>query len=161
LPALPVREPTPEGKSLSNRSSWQQCLQKDLLGPTVKEMLSGDFISQFVPTGMLDLSDWDRARALERVWSMGYEDATGKALENVWFKDLQTSHIRLPQLLLMATNANTGRPVAISNVSFAPESPIDTLGSIAPGIDVPLVTAAIMSSRFPAITPAARLPVKE
>jgi hypothetical protein len=47
LPAFRASENSLEADSLSSRGSWQQCLQKDLLGPTVKAMLGGDFISQF------------------------------------------------------------------------------------------------------------------
>jgi hypothetical protein len=100
--------------------------------------------------------------ALEKAWSDGYKQTTGHELDNVWFKDLQAIPMfDLPRLLFMTTSANTGRPVALSHVSFLSDSSIDTLDTIAPNIDVRLVTAAIMSARFPIITRPARLPVSE
>jgi len=161
MPAVTPHDALYSKKLPDGRLNWQACLHVDLLSSTARALLGSDLLSQFVPT-LFDLSCWDRTRALEKAWSDGYKETTGHELDNLWFKDLQAKQVfDQPRLLFMTTNANTGRPVAVSNVSFSSDSSIDTLDTIAPNIDVRLVTAAIMSARFPVITPPARLPVSE
>ena len=148
---------------------WQSSLHHDLLSPIIGSMLGTDFLSRFVPRWLVNLSDVDRARALERAWEEKWRAATDRDLDEVWFSMMRPSPNDVqPGLVLMTTNTTTGEPMAVSHFRFqrraadkqtgCPEDiPLDTLWDEAPGIDVPLSTAAFMSARFPIFSPAARV----
>jgi hypothetical protein len=137
--------------------NWQAALHADLLSPTVRSMLSLDLLGHYVPSALLDVSVWDRSRALEDAWAQGWKEATGRdSLRKLMFSDVAPlAGGRAPNLILLTTSVEDGEPVAISHLTgFG----IRTLSEVAPEIDVPLTTAAVMSARFPVITTAALLP---
>ncbi|MGY3690538.1 hypothetical protein ACVIGA_000618 [Bradyrhizobium sp. USDA 3240] len=101
----------------------------------------------------MDLSEWDRSRALETAWSNGWQTATKtSALKDLWFSDLQRDDV--PKLILMTTSVQDGEPMAISHLcNFG----VRTLHDVKPG-DIPLTTASIISARFPFISSTAHVP---
>ncbi|MCP3446190.1 patatin-like phospholipase family protein [Bradyrhizobium sp. CCGUVB14] len=133
--------------------NWQAALHHDLLSPTLRSLLGMDLLTHLWPRAWGDLSVFDRARALESSLENSWKDATGKDISDVAFDDLRPRpQIRDPSLILMTTSVNSGEPVAVSHINgFG----IATLEDQAPEIRVPLTTAALMSARFPVITPAA------
>lgn len=148
---------------------WQSSLHHDLLSPIVASLLGIDFLSRFVPRWIVNLSDFDRVRALERAWEEQWREATGRNLDSVWFSMVRPSPNDVqPGLVLMTTNTTTGEPMAVSHFRFQRHTtdkqsgclediPLSTLWDEAPGMDVPLSTAAFMSARFPIFSPAARI----
>jgi Patatin-like phospholipase len=137
--------------------NWQATLHSDFLAPSVGALLGGDLLARYVPRAFVDLSRWDRSRALEDAWSDGWKTATGTdALRNLWFSDLfPRPNSPQPYLVLMTTSVEDGEPMAISHLcNFS----MRTLAGIRPKLDVPLTTAAIMSARFPVVSSVALLP---
>jgi hypothetical protein len=124
----------------------------------------------------------DRAQYLE--WSLDQEWVQSK--ENSKRGDLRDRSFaetwlgpsgNVPALVLLATDVTTGRRVAASHLRLGPKSamqspeclplylPSDpprsrvlTYDEVAPGRDPTLIGAALVSARFPYITPAATLP---
>jgi hypothetical protein len=67
----------------------------------------------------------------------------------------------VPALMLNTTNVETGHRMLVSHVSFpgAARRDLPTLADINPELNIPISTAAILSARFPLITPAGTVPV--
>ena len=137
-----------------NVPDWKEALLTDLLAPTVRAFLSTTIWTQYVPQRWMDLSAWDRSRALEAAWSDGWQATTNtSSLGDFWFSDLLKKDV--PNLLLMTTSVEDGEPMAISHLcNFG----VRTLNDVRPGIDIPLKTAGIMSARFPFISSTAHVP---
>jgi len=151
-PAEAILRPGP------GRPNWQAALHQDLLSPTLRSLLCLDLLSHLWPRAFGDLSSWDRARTFEDALAAYWKLATGHEIGNLGFDDLRPrAHTRDPALILMTTSVSRGEPVAISHVG---ELGISTLEDQAPMVRVPLLTAALMSARFPIITPPALLPTE-
>jgi hypothetical protein len=151
----------------------------DLLSP----LLRGLFIE--LPTRAVpefgDFSAWlDRARWLEDALAASWQRATQTSLRDLHVQDLRRGEV--PHLMFLTTSVETGhrmavghlrlgepprrtaedqatdcRPIPDPNLAAAPDSAarLWNLAEEAPGIDLPLVTAAVLSARFPMVTPAA------
>jgi hypothetical protein len=167
--ALYQKAPPAEVKALATTASsqgWQSSLHQDLLSPTIRSMVGVDFWSRWVPRPIVDLSSYDRARALESAWTDSWKKATGRDISSLYFKSLRPEEGNIqPALVLITTDVKFGDRLAVSHVRFQPRtgevgcSGGPLLRSLADvdGIDVPLSTAAFMSARFPGISPAARV----
>lgn len=121
----------------------------------------------------------DRARYLERALDRAWWRQTGESLDRLPFQALWPGPGGdIPALLLLTTDVASGRRVAVSHLAMpgppapgaaecaapptmAPPAEIARLRTLAewlPSRDVSVATAAILSARFPVLTPAATLP---
>lgn len=148
---------------------WQAVLHEDLLTPAIRGLLGPDFVTRFVPRFLVDLSEHDRAHALEKGFRSSWSRTNGDDFK-LSFSDVKPSFINhQPALILLTTDTDTGDRMAVSHVRFirnpevdsdavgCPSVPLRTLADVNSEIDVPLVTAAFMSARFPVISPASRI----
>lgn len=159
----------------------KKVLSADFLSPLVAATLFQDFTQRFVP---YPIPIFDRARALE----FAFEDATANLAPNdinpftESFLDMRDAKkADMPALLMNTTDAATGRRVLLAPFRVEPQ-PNDgcgsqatakagsivhfqSLGQLSSGgprpLDVSLSTAALMSARFPWVTPAATVPVAD
>ncbi|MGY4447837.1 hypothetical protein ACVWZR_002497 [Bradyrhizobium sp. i1.3.1] len=156
-------------------------LATDFLSPLVAGFLFTDFTQMFSPVA---IPAFDRARFLE----YALENAGDRMLDshkgtgdqsNLLRADFQshwTAGNNMPALLFNTTDAGSGKRAVISPFDFDPLHPIDTdlcilagLERVATGADqtvkshslrIPLSTAAFTSARFPWVTPAATVSLK-
>ncbi len=137
-------------------------LWRDYLSPLVARALFPDFVQRFLP---ITLSEWSRARALEKALEHSWEQALratsggtawqGKALEAGVLASWTAKGSR-PALLLNTTEAGSGRRRLIAPFSFGEAKGYDIrFLPMSKEYDVPLSAAAIASARFPWLTPAA------
>jgi hypothetical protein len=185
VPALPsgcLRDVV-DRDELEKSSRVLRALQIDLLSPLVHGLLLPDMLARFVP-GVVLPSGWDdltdRTRYLESALDRSWRAQSGSGLDDLWFREAWPGPTgNVPALALLTTDVTSGRRVAIAHLAMpggddppkdgcAP--PLDeaapdaararllTLAEIAPRVDVPLSTAAILSARFPLITSAGALP---
>jgi hypothetical protein len=164
-------------------SPMLRALRADLLSPLVFGLLVPDLLARFLPGAILP-AWWaeitDRARFLERALDRAWRGASGFGLEERGFQGAWRGPAGdLPALMLLTTDVATGRRVAVSHLAMPGGRPLPEAGCAtplpvgapatnlarlvalaeeAPGIDLPLSTAAILSARFPVLTPAGTLP---
>jgi hypothetical protein len=153
-----VKQKLPKIGTSSNKfeEDWLKTLEMDLLSPAFNGLVGLDLLTSFVPRTFQDLSVWDRARAQEDAFNQQWNDKNGKPLAEMSFYDLRkNSEGDQPALLLMTTSIESGQPMAISHIKL---KNLTSLADVAPNIDIPLTTAALMSARFPFVSPVARLP---
>jgi hypothetical protein len=129
---------------------------QDLLSPLLAGAAFPDFVQSVLPVRIPSL---DRARSLEHALEQAWKLAAPGEL-NVFadsFKSLWRASASVPALILNTTEANRGRSELIApfrvNLLLAPQ----TLASLGSVTDIRLSTAAVASSRFPWVTPAATL----
>lgn len=121
-------------------------LAADLLTPTLTHMLGPDMFNLVVAvTG-------DRARALERAMERS---------DSLWQDSVRTlfgasGGAYRPALFLNTTCMNNGRPGIVSSIDLdsSISKRIDVLDSLPDSLDMRLSTAAVLSARFPYISPA-------
>ncbi|MCC8955001.1 hypothetical protein H8B02_16590 [Bradyrhizobium sp. Pear77] len=156
-------------------------LETDFLSPLVAGFLFTDFTQLFSPVA---IPSFDRARFLEYT----LENAADRMLKaqkgtgeqsNLLKADFQshwTPSNNMPALLLNTTDAGSGKRVVISPFDIDPLHAKDkdlcilsSLERAGTGVDqtvkshslrIPLSAAAFMSARFPWVTPAATVPLK-
>jgi len=151
-----------------------QVFGHDLLSPVIANMLFPDFLQRFLPYPIIG---FDRSRSIEAAFEGAWDDTLGnlrKKSLGFWQDKVNIlaqpyrSHWRAdgssPALLLNATEIATGRRRIISPFVFAEDKlqflPIwnepwaVNLESDKLARDIPLSTAAIVSARFPWVTPA-------
>jgi hypothetical protein len=150
-------------------------LSSDLLSPTLSSLFGLDFVARFLPGAYIGLDVWDRGAALEdaidAVWrGYGQRQLRGVCFSQAWAGATGD----LPALILLATDVRSGERLAASHLQFLPSNPngagdcsaeppagearLRTLAAELPKKDIPLLTAAVMSARFPIISPSAGLP---
>lgn len=170
----------------------------DLLRPLLLGTLFVDLPSQIVPLGVLPsyfAQATDRARYLESSISSAFHRyahnstyldllkarwlPTALELDSIRFRSMWDGPSGgVPALMLLATDVNSGRRVAVSHVLMPPLSGLGadpcrlldsadqnrssgertrvvSLAELLPTHDVSASTAAILSARFPGVTPAA------
>ena len=130
-------------------------------------------LARFVPTDVLYLLpdpfrqafiSWtDRARYLERALARAWQAETGREIGDMKFQRVwHGPQGDVPALMLLTTHVETGRRMAVSyfRLPGGPDEPgrLSTLTELMPRADVPLTTAAVLSARFPLVTPAGTLP---
>ena len=135
--------------------------ETDFLTFTLARLLGPDIVRHFVPFNIpLD----NRADALEKVVSRGSDDA----LLNRYFEKAVTEVFdttgALPILLINTTQVDNGMPGVISTVLLPEQSQrqdvlalVDSMGVHHGHGDLRLSTAAILSSRFPYVSPAGKV----
>jgi hypothetical protein len=128
-------------------------LEADLLSPLFLGTLFPDFFQRFLPFAV---PGFDRSRfledAIERAWLSQSDDRIGDmSFGEVWHGPTSAT----PALMLLTTSVETGHRMVISHVDMPGWAGIGlaTLAQIAPGVDLPLHTAAVLSARFPFVTP--------
>ncbi len=132
-------------------------LRRDLLAPLVASMLFTDGIQQLLPWPM---SPFDRAITLELAIEQAFRSVAGTDFMSRSIYRNWKAQGKSPLLLLNATSVYSGEHIVVSPVSLA-DSKFNRLRSfadIAPGVDIRQSTAAVLSARFPVLTPAATLP---
>lgn len=133
-----------------------QILRTDFLAPTVVTMLFPDALQRLLP---VPFDSWDRALTLERTLERSFHTVTmsdfmERSLYRYW-----TPEGAAPLLLLNTTLVSTGERMVASPTVFLNERFHDlrTLVDHAPSLDLRISTAAVLSARFPGVTPAAYL----
>ncbi len=117
----------------------------DMLSTTLAHMLGPDLIN------LLSSYTHDRAHALEL--SLERSDGLWKKPVRELFAEAES--LRRPILCLNTTRMDDGRPGVISSVSMDRVSGrIDVLAALSDSLDMHLSTAAVLSSRFPYVSPA-------
>ncbi len=135
-------------------------LQADLLSPVMTGLLGPDLLARLLPFDALD-----RARWIEDALNSAWTGAGQMSLTQLGFRQAWSPEARAPALILLGTRVDgradqSGTRLAFSHVRFKETGP-QTICDIAPGLEVPLLTAAFVSARFPIVTPAATIPAAE
>lgn len=156
-------------------------LSQDMLSPLVAATLFPDALQRIVPA---PVHGFDRTRALEFAIEEGWRDAAAgcstcdpdRMAENAarLYADPAT-RARVPYLFLNATEVNTGRSIPYATARapqlatpFTDQAQVDqtdyfalaynaTLQDLMPADHVPLSAAALISARFPYLTPAGQV----
>lgn len=134
-------------KSTSDTSRFSDTLAlgNDMLSSTVSHMLGPDLVNLLFPFRH------DRARALEL--AMERTDTLWRTTARSLFSCPDTGH--RPILCLNTTRMGDGQPGVVCSVSLDNVSTrIDLLDSLPPDTDLHMSTAAVLSSRFPYVSPA-------
>jgi predicted acylesterase/phospholipase RssA len=148
---------SPAPQSACAELSWRACadraLARDLLSPTVGAMVISDAFRAVTRIDRLP----DRATALEKSFERAWADAFGRDTFGEPFADLWVNDnlMRVPSLLLNATEASTGRRLVLGPVPLfrANEERAD-LGALLDRRSLRLSTAVLLSARFPGLSPA-------
>lgn len=133
-----------------------QILRTDFLAPTVVTMLFPDALQRLLP---VPVDSWDRALTLERTLERSFQAVTKsdfmeRSLYRYWRPEGAA-----PLLLLNTTLVSTGERVVASPMVLMNERFHDLRALVdhAPSLDLRISTAAVLSARFPGVTPAAYL----
>jgi hypothetical protein len=131
-------------------------LKFDALSGTLAAMAQPDTLQRFLPVPFLP----DRANALERGWEHGWSDALQSNMFGAGFLATMQRHPELPALFLNGTMVETGERIITSNVdvrsSLMFRNAYDAFTELQR--DIPISTAADMSTRFTYISPAGKIP---
>lgn len=137
----------------------QEVLGRDFLSPLLSLALFPDLLQRFIP---LPINDWDRARGLE----LAIEDSWDKmsaahnpsdTIDNPLsqqYDSFWNSQGKAPALVLNTTVAETGNRLVFSPFTISPTGPDSILDFEVEQSTFPLSTAAVLSARFPIVTPA-------
>ncbi|MCC7243745.1 MAG: hypothetical protein IT180_17620, partial [Acidobacteria bacterium] len=149
------------------RERGQQALSFDLLGAPLARLLTRDpIVSMFCGRARLlcPAAAGDRAIALERTLEGAWRASQGNdrmamPLLNLWSAP---GSVDVPALMLNATEASGNRPRVVSNLSVATllGGDADVLQHLPEGRTLRLSTAAVLSARFPIISPSALVPTR-
>jgi hypothetical protein len=175
-----VGTPPEDGRPQGAGARSVAALRADLLSPLLRGLLEADLPARVVPAFLAD--GLDRARWIEDVFNKAWQDAGGASIVDLHMQDIRPDPVRgVPHLLLLTTSVETGHRMAVGHLRLplppdvaevspggcrvlepaaAPEAAarLWNLAEEAPGIDLPLATAAMLSARFPILTPAGTLP---
>jgi len=139
----------------SYRDAVKEILGYDALAPTLARFLQADLAQRFIPVPIVR----DRQRALEAGWLAGWKKRQkDDLLDQDFIATYRSSGKRLPSLFLNGTVVESGNRTISSNCAFLPTEIRDAHDTIATlGTDLPLISAAGNSARFPYISPAGTL----
>ncbi|MEH2353465.1 hypothetical protein [Nostoc sp.] len=147
------------GRGLLEKKA-HELLDKDLLSPLLGAGLFSDFVQRFIP---IPIESLDRARGLEYAFEGGWKSKWGNnPLADSYYKHWNPDKDDAPALILNTTVVGTGERLLLSpfkfnspDSKFPPLNDIDTVACSVNGanIDFPLSTAAVLSARFPLVTP--------
>lgn len=137
----------------SRSADFAEITSDDYLSAVTGAMLFPDMVQNFLP---FPVGYFDRARWLEDSWADAYNDhLNGNTFDqqflNLW-KDEYCYQV--PGMFINTTVVENGQKAVMSNIDFSgPEFP--DVKDIHQHIenDVPLKTAALLSARFPYVTP--------
>lgn len=172
---------TPPGREVPASSflaRTRAVLGRDLLSPLLARGAVADFGQQFIPFAIEGI---DRARTLEGSLERAWRQVEGNDWMQSGFFFLHAgadgSTRRLPRLILNTTEVETGSRVPISHLDFhdrastfdarlraslgliPPDADTRRLGRAPLSEDLRMSTAAMLSARFPLVTPAGTLVV--
>jgi hypothetical protein len=130
-------------------------LSFDLMLPLAQGLLYSDLLQRFSPVSFPSL---DRARYLEDALANAWFASTKsrERIGDISFQEAwQGPEGAIPALMLLTTSVETGHRMAISHVMMQnwPRIGLCTLSDIARETDLPLHAAALLSARFPLVTP--------
>ena len=144
----------PQQRRVAQFDQFRKITRDDYLSAVSAALLFPESIQRIIPVPIPRL---ERAKWLEDSWADSYHDNLGlKTLDESLMQLYQTTagyNYDLPSLLLNGTLAESGQKTITSNLQLDPRyfkdvvSTLDVLGT-----DVPLKTAASLSSRFPIVT---------
>jgi predicted acylesterase/phospholipase RssA len=154
----------PEYKNIDLSLSARSFLRSDFLSITLSHMLGPDYFRHILPLGLAD----DRGGALERAMeNPNFNDTVGRLFAKHYSEYVNSfSAKKMPLFFINTTRVKDGSPGVISNIKlerwFTPRmdvlSMIDVAGKDStPFGDINLSTAAVLSSRFPYLSPAANI----
>lgn len=137
-----------------------ECLKGDFLSPLVASFLGSDFFQLFWPLPF----HYDRAQFLEKAWEKGYQSTFGTHTLADPLGKLYTDH-SLPLLFANSTVVQNGQRAIYSPLRLRIEgrTPFDSILDVSEHLTQPvnLSTVALMSARFPYVTPGGRFFCKE
>jgi hypothetical protein len=145
---------------LENRA--HELLNQDLLSPLLGAGLFSDFVQRFIP---FPINSLDRARGLEYAFEGGWKEEWGNnPLAVSYYQHWKPDENYAPALVLNTTVVETGERLVLSpfkfNSSDSKFPPLSDIRTVACSvneandlIDFPLSTAAVLSARFPLVTP--------
>jgi len=171
---LSGERPIPKGLQEPGRveSAVRKMLKSDFLSPLLAGAMFTDFTQAFIP---YPIDVFDRARFLEFAFEHS-ESALDVAQLSYLTQDVRSAWLpdgRVPALVINTTDAGSGRRVIISPFMFSRSSD-ENLGAFVHYQDlgqasgtksreyppaIRISTAAVISARFPWVTPAATIPV--
>lgn len=138
------------------RKKASRVLSRDFLSPISAWLVYTDMLQKFIP---LPIYAFDRARVLEYSWERSWQkDGSVNGDFSKGFVSQFNRHPHMPMYLFNATHAENGSRILISNVktdSSVFHDSQDLFDVIQK--DIPLSTAVSISSRFPFLTPPARI----
>lgn len=136
-------------------------LKSDFLSYTLSHMLGPDFFRHILPLHLTV----DRSAALEKsMENPNFNDTVGKLFAKPYSQYVSSLSDKQPIFYINTTRVNDGNPGVVSNIalnrSFTSRIDVlammDTIGdNKGPFGDIHLSTAAVLSARFPYISPAA------
>ncbi|MEO8422079.1 MAG: hypothetical protein ABI457_12885 [Hyphomicrobium sp.] len=153
------------GQQLKARLLADRFFAKDFLSPLLFMALFPDIAQRFL---LWDVAKFDRALGLEYAVEQAWDDLSreltrecgwpadnafvrGNAFAN-WLSELRwTAEGDVPMLFLNATHEESGRPIALSTVRKTLH--VTSIWDMGFKGDLRLSTAAVLSARFPYITP--------
>ncbi|HVE70150.1 MAG TPA: hypothetical protein VNI54_02190 [Thermoanaerobaculia bacterium] len=157
--ALLVRRAEKSGVTTPMHSEARKVLEFDALSGTLAAMSQPDLLQRFVPLGFPD-----RAKALETGWEYGWrkafdnENGGGDIMARPFVETMQ-KHPQLPLLLMNGALVESGDRIVTSNVvlhrNLHFRNAFDSLSRIQR--DVRMSTGALLSARFPYVTPVGTL----
>jgi hypothetical protein len=173
--SLSPSQRTPAVTRDSGTEGWiEQRLGEDFLAPSLGWMLFAESAWSLLRFG----GDLDRGRVLERAWERPWPAGIG--MRKGLF-DLRASHPKLPLLIANGTSVETGcrLQTSVLNASERPEgapaaeclapllgtalgedalgATVDAVDFLCNGQDLKLSTVALLSARFPIVSPAGHL----
>ena len=130
-------------------------LKNDFLSPLMAGLLYPDLVQKVIPAR---INAFDRAKWLEDSWKKAYaHHMDGRTTFGDGFLGLWEGRTYdMPSLFINSTRVETGQWFILSNLVLEDsvlqfENDIDLLDTV--GYDLPLMTATLMSARFPILTP--------
>lgn len=137
---------------------------KDYLSPLLAAMFTRDVIQLFIP---VPIESFDPAKVFEKSWEYHWkkimkDDGFSAPTLSLWDKNS-----KIPPLFVNVTRVEDGMPFLVSNLkfdSYEDDSELnlirDLYNYIPSSTDVKISTAALLSARFPYMTPAGTLRFK-
>ena len=124
-------------------------LERDFLSPILAMAFYPDFVQRFLP---FSINDWDRARGLEvgleESWNLT-QDAPNPLQQA--YSEFWDPRDFAPALVLNTTIVETGERLLFSPFKFKTRAIIFDFKNA--NFDIPLSTTAVLSARFPLVTP--------
>ncbi len=148
------------GKCTSNgveaRHIVRDFLKNDFLSPVMGYALFPDAFQRFLP---FPIKLFDRATILEKTWEDSWDrsckDNPGLFKTGFLENDFTGIDKQGPLIFMNATHIETGKRVLISPVKFGDQQFYETTDLLSLiDKDIPLSSAALLSARFPYLTPA-------
>lgn len=158
--AASMKELSPQVKQLSCEPNSKRpfsnyvdsFLEKDFLSPVLWLWLIPDFLHQLLPFPTTE--NFDRARGLEHALEQAQP---GGFIASKVISDWNSVEA-VPALFLNTSRVGTGQQLHVAPLQrLVDQNKNSLLTSYAKGIDMRVSTAAVLSARFPFVTPAGRL----